>query len=150
MLDKEFLHMPVRNIMTKELITVEIGTSLEVVDRIFKENKIHHLPVMKGQEVVGMISQGDLLLLLDWGTRLGLKVSNKINRNLLRSNLVEDIMSSKLVTVPPDYTLGQCASIFKENLFHALPVVQLGRLVGLITSYDLLVVAYTPSHLIEQ
>lgn len=150
MLAQEYLQLPVRNVMTTHVITVKIGTSLEVVDKIFRENNIHHLPIMKNQEVLGIISQGDLLLLKDWGTRLGLKSSDQINRNLMRSNLVEDIMSSKLITITPDYTLAQCAAIFKENLFHALPVVQLGKLVGLITTYDLLVTAYTTTNLLEK
>lgn len=147
---QDFLSLPVRDVMTEDLITVRVDQSLEVVDHIFQNNEIHHLPVMKDNEVVGIISHGDMLLLKDWGTRLNLKVSEKINRNLLRSNLAEDIMSANLVTVPPTYTLAQCASLFKENRFRALPVVSNSKLVGLITTYDLLVTAYTPVSLLNK
>lgn len=149
MMTQDFLNLPVRDVMTQDVITVNVDHSLEVVDHIFQANDIHHLPVMKNSEVVGMISQGDMLLLKDWGTRLNLKVSEKINRNLLRSNLAQDIMSANLVTVPPTYTLAQCASIFKENRFRALPVVSNAKLVGLVTTYDLLVAAYTPESLLK-
>ena len=147
--NQDYLNLPVHSVMSRNVLSVDIDSNLLIVDKIFNENQIHHIPVLKGNEVVGMISQGDILLMKDWGTRLNLKVSEKINHTLLKSNLAQDIMSQGVVSVSSDFTLKQCASLFKENLFHALPVVDNGILVGIITTFDLLVVAYTPQALIK-
>ena len=139
----ELLNVPVRQIMSQNVVRVTRTASMKTVDDLFTEHGFHHLPVVDEREYpVGIISAGDLKLLKNYGTRLGLHQSKLINESLLHSNLAADVMSKPVITVRPDDTLERCADLLRENLFHALPVVEDGRLVGLITTYDLLITAY--------
>lgn len=128
----------VGEIMTSVVFTAKVDDDLLKVDKIFTENNVHHLPILDGDELVGIISHGDLLLMKDWGTRLNLKNSLKSNYNILRSNLASDIMSTALVTVTENYTLKQVAGLMKNNKYRAFPVLENGKLKGIITSYDII------------
>ncbi|MBK8081353.1 MAG: CBS domain-containing protein [Saprospiraceae bacterium] len=91
-----------------------------------------------------MISKSDILLLMDWGTKKNLPGSERKNVFMLTSNLAVDLMETSVVQVSPEDTVEKCVQIFKENYFHALPVVnESGVLVGLVTTFDLLMLAYT-------
>jgi CBS domain-containing protein len=143
---KELLQTSVSQVMTKDLITVKVDTSLHKVRDIFDQNNINHLPVLNTEGVLmGIISDKDLFLLLDWGTRFGLKGSEVRNKHLLDSNTAEDLMTKNIVSVSPSDNLGHCAEILRENKFHALPVIEQGKLVGIITSFDMLLKAYGQS-----
>lgn len=66
-----------------------------------------------------------------------------MNTAIMRSLLVKDVMTKRLVTVGPEDTLDFAAGIFRENLFHALPVADKDKnFLGLITMYDLMNYAY--------
>lgn len=132
----------VKDVMSKSLVTVDINDNLHTVEEQFNMHKIHHLPVMRNGELVGIISQGDLLILKDWGTFLDLKTSRSNNAAIFRTHTAEDIMSTALVTVKEDYTLAQIAQLMKPNKHHAFPVVTYGNLVGIITSYDMIQQAF--------
>jgi len=116
----------VSTIMTKELITVEPDDSLAMVLEAFKTKKIHHLPVIKNDELAGLITTSDLMWL------------NKSFDDY--SNMkVGDVMTRKLATLEPNAKIGTAAEIFLENWFHALPIVdENNKLVGIVTSFDVL------------
>lgn len=135
----DFLSMKVKDLMTSEIIAVDLDTNLLKVKDIFDSNSFHHLPVVKNGLVVGIISKSDLLLMMDWGVRLGIRGSEVRNEMLLKSNLAVDIMTHNIMTVLPTDTLQYCLDVFLENYFRALPVVDEDKnLCGIITSYDIL------------
>lgn len=135
----DFLSMKVKDLMTVDIVAVGVDTNLLKVKEIFDSNSFHHLPVVKNGLVVGIISKSDLLLMMDWGVRLGIKGSEVRNELLLKSNLATDIMTHKVMTVLPNDTLQYCLDVFLENYFRALPVVDEEKnLRGIITSYDIL------------
>jgi CBS domain-containing protein len=121
----------VSDIMTRDLITVMRSDTLEKVNKIFTTNRIHHLPVVdEAQSLLGIISKTDYL-----------KVSHMLNVfNQLFFDEVEvrHMMNPQLAVVEPDDTVQYVLDIFLENIFHALPVVEGARLVGLVTSHDIL------------
>jgi CBS domain-containing membrane protein len=141
----EILKRPVKEYMTSDVITVLTNSQLEEAKVIFDTNSIHHLPVVDEDfRLEGIISKTDLLLLMDWGTKYDLTSSKRKNAFLLKSNLAIDLMEENVVTVNPDDSIEKCYDIFKENYFHAIPVVDAAhKLVGLITTYDLLIAAYS-------
>jgi CBS-domain-containing membrane protein len=141
----EILKRPVKEYMTTDVITVLTNSQLEEAKAIFDTNSIHHLPVVDDENrLEGIISKTDLLLLMDWGTKYDLTSSKRKNAFLLKSNLAIDLMEENVVTVGADDTVEKCYDIFKENYFHAIPVVdQDHKLIGLITTYDLLIAAYS-------
>ncbi len=141
----ELLNMKVKDLMTSDLHTVKQDTLLKEVKKIFDSERIHHIPVVNdNNEFVGIISSTDVMLLLDWGTKLELPSSMRKNNFLLTSNLAKDIMETNVIRVTPEDTIQRCVQIFRENYFRALPVVDDNdHLVGIITTYDLMVFAYT-------
>ncbi|MBK6362847.1 MAG: CBS domain-containing protein [Saprospiraceae bacterium] len=146
MTQQEMLKIPVRLIMTTDLFVANKDTILKEINIIVERENIHHIPVVDNDnKFVGMISKSDILLLMDWGTKKNLPGSERKNVFMLTSNLAVDLMETSVVQVSPEDTVEKCVQIFKENYFHALPVVnESGVLVGLVTTFDLLMLAYTP------
>ncbi|MBX2929455.1 MAG: CBS domain-containing protein [Saprospiraceae bacterium] len=130
-------------IMTPNVIVVQPEDTMDVVQDIFRKHNIHHLPVVEDGEVVGIVSHSDYLKLLHGFTLFKTRKSDEYNDAILRSLLVREVMTKQVVTLGPDDTLELAAGFFRENLFHALPVVDdENMLIGIITTYDLLTHAY--------
>lgn len=119
------MNEPISTIMTRNLITVSQEDTLETVADIFKARRIHHLPVVEDGMLVGLVTTFDLF-------KLGKA------RNEYADVKVADIMTKKLATLEPDAKVGTACEIFLENLFHALPVTENGKLAGIVTSFDVL------------
>lgn len=147
----ELLGVKVKEVMSTSLITVKPDTILKDVKSIFDAENIHHIPVTAENGVfLGIISKSDLLLLLDWGTKLNLPASLRKNTFLLMSNLAKDIMETNVFRINPEDSVQKCVQIFRENFFHALPVVDSSnKLVGIVTTYDLMILAYTEKALLH-
>jgi len=127
---------PISSIMTSELLTVNPEDKLKVVKKIFDENKIHHLPVVKEKKLVGIISSTDIVSFLH-----GLKTSqidNPVNDILLKNHTVETIMTTGVAKLSSTDKINVALEVFKENLFHAIPVVDDNELVGIVTTYDII------------
>ncbi len=141
----ELLHIQVSEVMTTDLIKVKQDTILKEVKILFDKHNIHHIPVINDQgKFVGIISKTDINLLMDWGTKLELPSSLRRNTFLLTSNLAKDIMESNVMKLKPNDTLNRCVQIFRENYFRALPIVNDNdELEGIITTYDLMILAYS-------
>ena len=136
--------MQVKEVMTSDLITISENALMREVDQIFKDNNFHHLPVLKesSNQLCGIISLVDVALLKDWGTRLNLQASLKTDEKLFSSLLAADVMKKQPVCISPEAIIDECVDLFEENAFHALPVIKNDELVGLITTYDLIRLAY--------
>ncbi|MEM9548894.1 MAG: CBS domain-containing protein [Bacteroidota bacterium] len=142
----ELLTLQVKNVMTTDVITVQETDTMQMVCDIIESSKIHHVPVVDDDNVLkGIISKTDVALLKDWATNLDHATSIINNEQVLNSQTAGDRMTRQIAKVGPDDMLETCADIFRENLFHCLPVLVDGKLVGLITTYDLIRVAYRKS-----
>ena len=132
------------DIMTTKVITVHLTTAMDVVSDIFEKHNIHHLPVVeKDGKVVGMISKSDYYQLQDSFTLFKRAAAERINRAIFRSLLAGEVMSKQVAVLNPDDTVLMAAGYFRENLFHAIPIVDEGcRIVGIVTTYDLLNYAF--------
>lgn len=127
---------PVSELMTRKLVTVIPTDKLDVVKGIFEKQKIHHLPVVKYRTLVGFISKTDLLHFSK-----GLKISSGEaleEKARLKHYSVEDIMKTGIATLEPTDRLNVALQLFLENRFHALPIVENGELIGMITTYDII------------
>lgn len=119
------MNEPISTIMTSNLITIGQDDTLETVSEIFRQRRIHHLPVVDNGQLIGLVTTFDLF-------KLGKA------REQYSEVLVKDIMTKRLATLEPDAKVGTACEIFLENLFHALPVAQDGKLLGIVTSFDVL------------
>ena len=140
----ELLKIKVKDIMTTDVISVFENDTMQTVSDIIKTSNIHHVPVTDDDnKLLGIISKLDVVLLQDWGTNLGLRSAIKTNEQVFKSQTAGERMTTQMAKISPDDTLEICADIFKENLFHCLPVLDKGELVGIVTTFDLLRVAYS-------
>jgi len=127
---------PISSLMTTKLITVNPEDKLSVVKEIFNDHNIHHIPVVRFRELVGIISKSDLLSFLkgmrnDSSTKI-------INNTRLNNYTAQTIMTRGVAKLEPDDKINVALEIFKINKFHALPVIDKGELVGILTTYDIL------------
>ena len=127
---------PVSKIMTKELVTLCLRDDLYKAEKLFKENHIRHIPVVKNRHIVGMLSLSDLqrISFLDSYDANEIKIDNAIY-NMLS---IEQIMVKKPIMVTSTISIKSVVEILSENEFHALPVVDNEILVGIVTTTDIL------------
>ena len=130
------IEVPVSTIMVKDLITVDIDDGLDNAEHLLTKHKIRHIPVVKGQKILGMLSINDILRIsfADGAFREEEDVSSSIYEMFTIRNL----MRSKLETVRSDNTIKEVAEKFVESEYHSLPVVDDGILVGILTTTDLI------------
>lgn len=127
---------PVSSIMSKNLITVLEKDRLSRVRDIFKEYKIHHIPVVDGEQIVGIITREDLYLFLKG---IGNDSSEKtINETRLKNYNAEVIMTREPEKLKPTDRINVALDIFCKNILRALPVVENDKLVGIVTTFDIL------------
>ncbi|MDP3182479.1 MAG: CBS domain-containing protein [Desulfobaccales bacterium] len=128
--------MKVREIMVKEVATLDINDELSLANDIMRLGRIRHLPVVDGSRLAGIISERDLFRsslaqALGYGT--------KASRDLMKNMHIKDIMVSEVITVSPETEVGEAVRIMVDKKIGCLPVVEKDRLVGLITETDILV-----------
>lgn len=133
------MNIPVSEIMSTDLFFVKPGDELDRVKEIFESHNIHHIPVIQDDgELVGMISKTDFARVNHMLTLFDEERYKSYNEKLYHCLKAKEIMSDRLATLDPEDTLSIAFGIFQENLFHALPVVEQGKLVGMLTTHDML------------
>jgi len=126
---------PVSQIMTKNVITINIDDDLSDACRLFLRNKIRHLPVLKGNRMVGILSYNDVLRI-----SFGEVYDDKsfIDETIYKMLTIEQIMTKDPIKIKPDFSVHRAAKILMKNKFHALPVTQNHHLMGMVSTTDLL------------
>ncbi|MFN8481941.1 MAG: CBS domain-containing protein [Anaerolineae bacterium] len=125
----------VRDWMTKDAMTVDSKTTLPEAHRIMKERKIRRLPVVDQRgRLVGIITRGDVR---EASPSDATSLSIYEVHYLLAQLTVDSIMTKEPVTVTPETTIKDAARIMLEKKISGLPVVQDGRIVGIITESDI-------------
>ena len=125
----------VSHFMTTDLVTVHPDDTMDKVRDIFEEKDFHHLPVVRDEILVGVVSTREVLKLT---RNIGTKYDKKIDDDYLSSILVGEVMNKALITIGPGENIYKAIEKFNQGYFHSLPVVYEGKLVGLVTSTDLM------------
>lgn len=137
-------------IMSRDLRTVGIKTSLREALRHLREHHIKALPVVDADNrVVGIVTQTDLLDKADWGmsatgSGLGWRLRAISNSDRPLRGKVEDIMSAPVRAARPDTHVARLVPLMADAGLHHLPVVEDdGRLVGMVTQSDVVAALFT-------
>lgn len=128
--------MLVKEAMTDRIKTVSPNQSLSDVRSIFEEEGFRHLPVMGNDGIVGIITHTDLMR-VTYGAHIA-DADFEVNRLILESTTVEEAMSKNLYTIDPEDGLAEAARIMKTYKVGCVPVVENGKLYGLVTTTDIL------------
>ncbi len=119
--------------MTRKVIAVSPEDTIRDANRILQENRIHHLPVVEGEDLVGVLSSADIQ---KWVLR-----EQRVEKDgtvIRRTGTVKEIMTRDVITVTSEDTIEDALVILHQRRFGALPVVEGRRLVGIITKADIL------------
>src|SRR5579864_426174 len=130
--------MRASDVMTSNVISVKPDMTVREVARIFVDNGISGAPVLDPDgHVAGMISEGDLLRRTEIGTEERTRTSwldvwsaSHEARDYVKTHAVSvrDVMTTEVVTVQPETTLGEVAGILETRRIKRVPVTQGGRL----------------------
>ena len=129
--------MPISEIMTKHVLTINVTNTLQDAQHIMQVNNIRHLPVVSGQEVIGMLSLTDLMR-VSFVDQYADQDSNGISTAVFTGLTIDQVMVRKPKTVQISDTILEVAALLAEESFHALPVLDGDQLAGIVTSTDLI------------
>lgn len=147
----------VKEAMSTEVVCVDVKDDISVVAKTLNQKGISGLPVLDGDELVGIVTEGDIIKLLEFHSpkinlilpapldliELPLKLKQELD-NLTEgikkaANIpLEDIMSKKVITIDPDSTIADVAEIMHKNNIKTLPVLEEGKLIGIISRKDII------------
>ena len=127
---------PVSTIMTREVVTLNNTDTLEMAEHLFKSKKIRHIPIIRGPHVIGILSYTDLLR-ISFADAFS-EDTHEVDTSVYTLFNIEQVMARNLVSVNSGTTIKEVAEIFAAKEFHALPVVDQERLVGIVTTTDLI------------
>jgi CBS domain-containing membrane protein len=127
---------PISEIMTAHVITLNKSDDLEIAEKLFKSWKIRHIPVVKGKQIIGMLSYTDLLR-ISFADAVD-ENEYDVDTTVYNMFTIEQVMAKNLVSVPSTATIKEVAELLAKKEFHALPVVDNNELVGIVTTTDLI------------
>ncbi len=140
-----------KDIMTREVITISPDTEIAQAAKLLLTNRINGVPVVNDAgKLLGILCQSDLIIqqkniplpslftLLDGF--IPLTSSKKLDREVERiaATKAADAMTVNPVTVDPDTGIEKLAALMVEKNYHTLPVVDAGKLVGIVGKEDVL------------
>lgn len=124
-----------KDLMATELITLDKSETLDLADEIMRLARVRHLPVLDDGHLAGLVTHRDILR-AQVSALAGL--SRDQSRRLEAKIPVVEIMTSGVRSVAPDAPAVEVARIMRDHKFGCVPVVDGGRLVGIITEADFL------------
>lgn len=140
-----------RDVMTKEVVTVTMETTIRELAGIITAHRIGSVPVVDSAgNLVGIVTESDLIeqdksfhiptviSLFDWV--IYLESEKRFEKELKRmtARTVGDIRAREVVTVTPDTPVNAIADIMGTRKIHAVPVVEEGKLAGIVSRIDLI------------
>jgi CBS domain-containing protein len=120
--------------MTRDVVTLQRNDQLLIADQVMQLGRIRHMPVLdEDDELVGVLSQRDLfrgalVRALGYGT--------VAQQRLMKTIPVKEVMTTQILTARPDESLASAARRMLEHKIGCLPVVEDGKLIGILTEAD--------------
>lgn len=126
----------ISELMTKRVRTLGVDAKLSEARRALTQERIHHLPIVEGGVLVGLLSSRDLVGILREAKAGG---AENVDAILDRASSIREVMSTDLVTLRPDDPVERAVDLIADGTIHSLLVLdEQRRLVGILTDTDLL------------
>lgn len=118
--------VPVSEIMTSTPVTITVGATAADAAKLMREKNIGSLVVVEGGRPTGIVTERDVV--------------TKVAASDLQPSrvIVKEIMTSPIVAIPPTVEVAEAAKLMSQRKIRRLPVVQEGKLVGMITENDII------------
>lgn len=128
---EQLLKVKVSDVMNNTVITIDHDDLIGKASRLMLENRLHALLVMKDAKPKYMISTYDLM-----------KVSyedtfSESNADMLRTTVEQLVKDQKLMSLPSSANLVEALKIFVDFQIHSIPIIDEGRVVGIVSLMDL-------------
>lgn len=130
----------VSEIMSRNVIGLPPSATLAEARTLMQRQHIRHLPVLEQDKLVGLVSQRDILAAQESSLEKG------TNGHFLQHHSLAEIMVTGVTTVSPRAGIREAALYLQKHKYGCLPVVDKGKLVGIVTDSDFVAVAI---HLLE-
>ncbi|MBX6424586.1 MAG: CBS domain-containing protein [Variibacter sp.] len=140
--------MKAADVMVRDVVTIRPDSGVQDAARLLLENRISGLPVVDDEgRLVGIVSEGDLMRRPEAGTEprhswwLELVTPNEaLAREFTKTHArkVADVMTRAVITAAPETPLGEIARLLEKHRIKRVPVVQDGRVVGIVSRANLL------------
>ncbi|MEW6665693.1 MAG: CBS domain-containing protein [Thermodesulfobacteriota bacterium] len=139
-----------KDMMSRDLVTVSPGTDIVEAARLLIEKGINGVPVVEGGKLVGILCQSDLIALqkglrlpsvftlLDGFIPLGSTARLEKTIQRMAATKVSEAMTPNPVTAGPETTVEELATLMVDKKYHTIPIVDQGRLVGVVGKEDIL------------
>lgn len=120
------MNEPISSIMSKNLITITPDSTIRDAFDLLRAKKIHHLPVVEGSKLVGILTTQDIF-------------KQETNPEDYAKIKVTDLMTTKIAAMAPNDKIGSLVLVLVENLFHAVPIIDAERnAIGIVTTLDVM------------
>jgi acetoin utilization protein AcuB len=127
--------MLVREFMTTEVTSVQETDSLLDARMVFIRSNFRHLPVLRGRQLVGVVTEHDVK---QFAPSLMSGVSPEEYNQVLETTPISQAMTRDPITVRPHQPVFEAATTLYTRRLGCLPVVENGELVGIVTTTDML------------
>lgn len=130
------IDIPLNEIMSKQVISLDINEELESAERLMRKNHIRHLPITKDGILNGMLSLTDLQR-ISFGSNL-IDSEENADFEIYDMFTIEQIMTHHPLAIDINDGMVKALLILSEKEYHALPVVDGNKLVGILTTTDII------------
>jgi CBS domain-containing protein len=140
-----------KEIMTKAVRSVPLGTSIEALAGLFEETRYNALPVVDDAgKLVGIVSQNDLIerdkplhiptvvSIFDWVIYLESEQKFKDDVKRMAARTVDEIYVADPVTCSPETPVSEVAALMSEKKAHMVPVLDGDKLIGVVARLDII------------
>lgn len=135
---------PIKNIMSSKLVFATINNKISEVKALMQENHVHHVPVVSGKKLIGLVSRVDLLR--SSFSDLFIKDDKASEEQLDSVASIEDVMTRDIKTLSVSSSVRDAAMLLLGDDFNSLPIIDSNEeLVGIVTSKD--IIRYLIEHL---
>ena len=121
--------------MKSQVVSISADDTLRIVHEIMELGRVRHLPVVRAGRLVGVVSQRDLFH-ASLSNVIG--IGREEQELFLEGVKIGDVMSSPPVSISPDAPVRAAAALMADRKIGCLPVVEHGKIVGIVTETDLL------------
>ncbi len=127
---------PVSSIMNRDLHVVLPDDPISLIKDIFDRKRIQHIPVVRHGRVIGIINKQSFR---SFHEGLNKHVEDKLlNQTLLRVHTAEEVMTKKVIALEMHDRISVALEMLRDNIFSALPVLDGEKLVGIVTTLDII------------
>ena len=130
--------MRVRDVMSQDVVALSEDDTLDLAEMEMKLARVRHLPVVREDKLVGLLTHRDLLRA---SCSAVAELSDAEQKAILRSIPVREVMRRQVVTAEPEDDLRAVGRVMRDGKIGCVPVVEEGTLVGIITEADFLELA---------